>query len=119
MRGAPTAIQFTGAMLTFFRERKRSMENSSSAQSSGLRTGSHGRWWPADLGAASSDAALSDLRYAYFHDKHRLVIDDAGERNIFDTGEHDIMRVTRCRYGGIVFTSQLGKFMLPCLVKVA
>src|ERR1700722_12029083 len=103
MWAAPTAIQCTGAMLTFFRERKRSMENSSSAQSLSLRTGSHGRWWPADLGPASSDAALSDLRYAYFHDKHRLVIDDAGERNIFDTGEHDIMRVTRCRYGGIVF----------------
>jgi hypothetical protein len=118
MRLAPTAIQFTGAMLTFLRERKRSMENSSFAQSA-LPTGSRGRWWPADLGAASSDAESSDLRYAYFHDKHRLVIEDAGERNIFDTGEHDIMRVTRCRYGGIVFTSQLGKFMLPCLVKVA
>jgi hypothetical protein len=26
--------------------------------------------------------------------------------------------VTRCRYGGIVFTSQLGKYMLPCLVAV-
>jgi hypothetical protein len=61
----------------------------------------------------------SSLRYAYIPDEHRLVIDDAGDRKIFDTGEHEIMRVTRCRYGGIVFTSQLGKFMLPCLVKVA
>ena len=48
-----------------------------------------------------------------------MVVDDAGERRIFDTGEHEITRVSRCRYGGIVFTSQLGKFMLPCLVKVA
>jgi hypothetical protein len=106
-------------MLIFFRERKRSMENSSFAQASSSGTGSPGRWWPADLGAPSSDEELSDLRYAYFHDKHRLVIEDAGGRKIFDTGEHDIMRVTRCRYGGIVFTSQLGKYLLPCLVKVS
>jgi hypothetical protein len=65
------------------------------------------------------NSSISDLRYAYFQDKHRLVVDDAGERRIFDTGEHEITRVSRCRYGGIVFTSQLGKFMLPCLVKVA
>lgn len=94
------------------------MENSSISHVS-LPTGSQGRWWPADLGRASSDEELTDLRYAYFRDKHRLAIDDAGVRKIFDTGEHEIMRVTRCRYGGIVFTSQLGKFMLPCLVKVA
>jgi hypothetical protein len=94
------------------------MDNSSYSQSS-VRTAAHGRWWPADLGAASSDEELSDLRYAYFHDKHRLIVDDAGRRMIFDTGEHDIMRVTHCRYGGIVFTSQLGKFMLACLVRVA
>jgi hypothetical protein len=94
------------------------MENSGVPQSSTSRSGSKCGWWPADLGNASADAELPDLRYAYFHDKHRLVIEDAGEAKIFDTGEHDIMRVTRCRFGGIVFTSQLGKFMLPCLVKV-
>ena len=94
------------------------MENTSFSQAV-LRTGSRGRWWPDDLGRASSDEELTDLRYAFFRDKHRLIIDDAGEHKIFDTGEHEIMRVTRCRFGGIVFTSQLGKFMLPCLVKAA
>jgi hypothetical protein len=94
------------------------MANSSLSQSVSP-AGSQGRWWPADLGRASTDEQLTDLRYAYFPDTHRLIVEDAGERKIFATGEHDIMRVTRCRYGGVVFTSQLGKFMLPCLVKVA
>jgi hypothetical protein len=61
---------------------------------------------------------MPDLRYAYFHDSHRLVVEDAGERKIFNTGEHEIMRVARCRFGGLVFTSQLGKYLLPCLVAV-
>jgi hypothetical protein len=70
------------------------------------------------LGRASASEVMSDLRYAFFKDSHRLVVEDAGERRIFDTGEHEIMRVTRCRFGGIVFTSQLGKYLLPCLVAV-
>ena len=94
------------------------METLNVSQSAAPRSGAE-RWWPDDLGRASADEQLTDLRYAYFRDRHRLIVDEAGQRKIFDTGEHDIMRVTRCRYGGIVFTSQLGKFMLPCLVKVA
>jgi hypothetical protein len=88
------------------------------SQAVASRNGSSGQWWPSDLGHASASEAMTDLRYAYFQDSHRLVIDDAGARKIFDTGEHEIMRVTRCRYGGIVFTSQLGKYLLPCLVAV-
>ena len=87
-------------------------------QAASSRDGSSSEWWPSDLGCASATEALTDLRYAYFHDSHRLVIEDCGERKIFDTGEHEIMRVARCRFGGIVFTSQLGKYMLPCLVAV-
>ncbi len=82
------------------------------------RSVSGGQWWPSDLGRASTAEAMSDLRYAFFRDSRRLVVEDAGERKIFATGEHEIMRVTRCRYGGIVFTSQLGKYLLPCLVSV-
>jgi hypothetical protein len=87
-------------------------------QAATSRNSSGGQWWPADLGRAGAREDLIDIRYAYFPESHRLIVEDAGVRRVFDTGEHEIMRVTRCRYGGIVFTSQLGKYMLPCLVSV-
>jgi hypothetical protein len=43
-------------------------------------------WWPEDLGTPSISGSADDTRYAYFADKHRLVIREGGRVRTFDTG---------------------------------
>jgi hypothetical protein len=52
------------------------------------RGGAANPWWPVEFGFPASVGAQNDVRYAFFPDKRRLVIDERGTRSIYDTGEH-------------------------------
>jgi hypothetical protein len=46
------------------------------------------RWWPPELGEASSSGSSSDMRYAYFSQARRLLIEQQGQLTIYDTGAY-------------------------------
>ena len=90
----------------------------SSAQ--GPWSGSSNPSWPAEFGAPSSSGAQGDLRYAYFQERRRLVVQQGSQVTIFDTGEHRIHGVSQQQGDGqsLTFTSQLGPVRLAELTVV-
>lgn len=81
------------------------------------RSGSRqpGSWWPEKLGSPASTGSQNHLRYAIFPEARRLVIEDAGKRAIYDTGDYRISGISQAQSGDatITFTGQNG------LVRVA
>lgn len=77
-------------------------------------------WWPSGLGSPSSTGAQNDLRYAIFPDSRRLVIDDGGNRTVYDTGDHRISGVSQAQSSDqtITFNSQNGLVRLSELQSV-
>jgi hypothetical protein len=75
-------------------------------------------WWPARLGTPSSVGAQNDLRYAVF--PRRLVINDGGHVEIYDTGNHRIFGVAQAQSADqtLTFTSQDGLVRVKDLPKV-
>jgi hypothetical protein len=71
-------------------------------------------WWPADLGSPSTSGAQNDLRYAFFRDRRRLIIDREGQLTTYETGDHDIGGVSQADAAGrsVEFTSQHGAVKL-------
>ncbi len=66
-------------------------------------------WWPSGLSNPSSSGGQNGLRYAFFPDQRRLVVDRDGQVSQYDTGPHRISGVSQARRGGEPrFTSQLG-----------
>jgi hypothetical protein len=74
--------------------------------------------WPDHLGKPSSVGAQNDLRYAVF--PRRLVIDDGGHVEVYDTGNHLIFGVAQAQSGDqtLIFTSQNGLVRVTDLPKV-
>ncbi|MFM2066921.1 MAG: hypothetical protein RLZZ584_1830, partial [Pseudomonadota bacterium] len=72
--------------------------------------GSSGDWWPADLRWPDSTGAQNNVRYAYFSQARRLVIDVAGTVTVYDTLDHAIGGFSQQQsWGGTLgFTSQYG-----------
>ena len=52
-------------------------------------------WWPAGLGTPSAVGGQNDLRYAVF--PRRLVINDNGRVEIYDTGSHRIFGIAQAQ----------------------
>ena len=75
-------------------------------------------WWPDHLGIPSSVGAQNDLRYAVF--PRRLVIDDGGHVEVYDTGNHLIFGVAQAQSSDqtLTFTSQNGLVRVKDLPKV-
>ena len=75
-------------------------------------------WWPPNLGTPSSVGEQNDLRYAVF--PRRLVIDDGGRVEIYDTGNHRISGVAQAQSADqtLTFTSQEGLVRVRDLPKV-
>ena len=71
--------------------------------------------WPSDLGHPASVGSQNNLRYAFFPESRRLVIDIAGQQTVYDTGDHHISGFSQQQSGdqSLTFTSQYG------LVRVA
>ena len=72
-------------------------------------------WWPTGLGRPGAVGAQNDMRYAFFPESRRLVIDDHGAISIYDTGSHRIFGVAQAQSNDqtLSFTAQDG------LVRVA
>jgi hypothetical protein len=75
-------------------------------------------WWPAHLGKPSAVGAQNDLRYAVF--PRRLVIDDGGQIEVYDTGNHLIFGVAQAQSADqtLTFRSQDGLARVKDLPKV-
>ena len=71
-------------------------------------------WWPAHFGNPSSAGSQDGLRYAFFRDQRRLIVDRAGTTTVYDTGEHDIGAVSQAKatLSSVEFTSQGGPVAL-------
>lgn len=85
----------------------------------GIRTAGPSRdaWWPAGLGGPASSGAQDGMRYAWFPEARRLVVESGGRRTVYDTGEHRIGGVSQQQgaAGGLAFASQHGPLDLARL----
>ncbi len=75
-------------------------------------------WWPEDLGSPSTSGAQNGMKYAFFPDKQRLLIERDGTVSTYDSGDHRIGGVSQANGGSVTFTSQNGDVDLGSLKKV-
>jgi hypothetical protein len=80
------------------------------APTKGFGGASLGNWWPAELGSPNSSGSQNAVRYAYFAQSRRLVMDVMGVVSVFDTLDHQISGVSQQQGGGssVQFSSQYG-----------
>ena len=76
-----------------------------------------GDWWPSTLGQPSSTGSQNDMRYAFFPESRRLVVENGADRTIYDTGSHRINGISQQQGGGqaLRFASQDGPVALDKL----
>ena len=72
--------------------------------------GASSDWWPSDLRWPNSTGAQNGVRYAYFAQARRLVIEVNGQVTVYDTLDHQIGSFSQQQsYGGsLSFSSQYG-----------
>jgi hypothetical protein len=78
-------------------------------------------WWPEELGQPSSSGAQNGMRYAFFPNARRLLIEENGVTTTYDSGEHQISGVSQQDSGGsrsLTFSSQTGPVALNELKSV-
>ncbi|WP_229206082.1 SHOCT domain-containing protein [Dyadobacter fermentans] len=77
--------------------------------------------WPAIFGTPTSSGSQNNFRYAYFRAVHRLVVEENGQRTIYDTKHHQITGVSQQQgaNSSFRFTSQEGVVDLNSLEKVS
>lgn len=77
-------------------------------------------WWPAELGQPSSSGAQNGMRYAFFPEARRLLIERDGSVTQYDSGDHRISGVSQQDGSSrsLAFTSQQGTVNLDELRKV-
>ncbi len=79
------------------------------------------KWWPDDLGQPSTTGSQNAMRYAFFPDKRRLLIERDGTLTTYDSGDHRIGGVSQ-QHGGtqsLTFTDQNGSVELDDLKRIA
>ena len=52
-------------------------------------------FWPKDLGDPSTSGSQNGMKYAFFPDKQRLVIERDGQVSTYDSGDHRIGGVSQ------------------------
>ena len=74
-------------------------------------------WWPEDLGEAASSGSQNGMRYAFFPQKRRLLIERDGKKSVYDSGDHQIFGVSQQSGSStsLVFTSPDGPVTLDTL----
>lgn len=77
-------------------------------------------WWPQDLGEPASSGAQNEVRYAFFPDKRRLLVEQNGALKTFDSGDHDIRGVSQVSGDGksVTFTGPTGTINLADLQRI-
>jgi hypothetical protein len=77
------------------------------------------KWWPDDLGQPSSSGSQNRLRYAFFPETRRLLIEQDGKRTTYDSGNHQISGVQQSGDAAAPeFTSQNGVVRISDLKKI-
>lgn len=78
------------------------------------------KWWPENLGQPSTSGSQNGMRYAFFLDKQRLLIEQDGKLATYDSGDHRISGVSQQGGQGrsLAFTSQNGSVELDDLKQV-
>ena len=78
------------------------------------------KWWPEDLGEPNTSGGQNDVKYAFFGDKHRLVVQKDGKTTVYDSGDHRVSGVQQQQGGSssLAFTSQHGTVDLSALTVV-
>ena len=72
-------------------------------------------WWPHDLGTPSVLGSANSLRYAYFVDKHCLVVNDGKSLKVYDTDGKSISGFTSDDREPLAFETQDGRQRLSSL----
>jgi hypothetical protein len=74
-------------------------------------------WWPEELGHAASSGAQNGMRYAFFPQKRRLLVERDGTKTVYDSCDHQISGVSQQAgsSASLVFTSQSGLVALDTL----
>ena len=72
-------------------------------------------WWPSNLGSPSSSGSQISLRYAFFPQARRLLVEEGGVRRTYDSGTHRISGVSQGSGGSLVFSSDEGDVQLSSL----
>jgi len=74
-------------------------------------------WWPEDLGDPASSGGQNGMRYAFFPQARRLLVEEGGKKTVYDSGEHQISGVSQQsgQSSSLVLTSQLGPVSLESL----
>lgn len=77
-------------------------------------------WWPEGLGEPSSQGAQNSMRYAFFPEVKRLVIERDGKVTVYDSADHKISGVSQQHSHDqtVAFVSQHGPVDLERLTKV-
>lgn len=67
-------------------------------------------WYPSEFGSPSSSGSQNNIRYAFFPQARRLVVQRDGNTTIFDTLDHQISGVSQQQGGNtsLTFSSQYG-----------
>jgi hypothetical protein len=78
------------------------------------------KWWPDDLGQPSTSGSQNGMRYAFFPEKKRLLIERDGDLTTYDSADHQIGGVSQQDGGttSLTFTSQKGSVKLDELKKI-
>ncbi len=77
-------------------------------------------WWPDDLGQPATSGGQNDVRYAFFPERKRLLIETAGNLATYDSADHRISGVQQQQgsSSGLAFTSQHGTVALNSLKRL-
>lgn len=77
-------------------------------------------WWPEALGQPATSGAQDGMKYAFFPDTHRLLIEQDGTTTTYDSGDHRIGGVAQQAGGtaSLTFSSQNGTVDLGSLKRV-
>jgi hypothetical protein len=78
-------------------------------------------WWPAELGEPASSGGQDGLRYAFFPQARRLLVERDGQLRSYDSADHRIGGVAQAQGEadpGLTFTSQHGEVALDSLRRV-
>jgi hypothetical protein len=59
-----------------------------------MKPPSEDKWWPPDLGQPSTSGSQNDMRYAFFPEKRRLLIEQDGKLATYDSADHRISGVS-------------------------
>ncbi len=77
-------------------------------------------WWPDHLGEPDTTGAQNDVRYAFFRNAARLVIERDGKQAVYDSGDHQISGVSQQQGArrSLAFSSQKGVVRVDDLTRV-